>query len=72
MTQATKPYRYGGFVLIPRADGSQDLIDPATGRWINLPTQRYARWTASIVSNFHTRLQQQTPLRPSAIPHPKD
>lgn len=52
------PYLYGNYILQTRPDGSVDLIDPVTGRWINSPTQRYARWRAAIVSNFLAQLAQ--------------
>ena len=52
------PYHYSGFMLTTRPDGTVDLIDPATGNWINNSTQRYARWRASVVANFAAQLSQ--------------
>lgn len=51
-----RPYLYAGYVLQTRPNGSVDLIDPDTGNWVNSPTQRYARWRASVVSNFLAQL----------------
>lgn len=69
-----RPYLYGGYVLQTRPNGSVDLIDPVTGNWVNSPTQRYARWRASVVSNFLAQLNATTdawgmpPLRANVKP----
>lgn len=60
------PYHYSGFVLHTRPNGTVDLIDPATGNWINNSTQRYARWRASVVANFTAQLN--ACVRPASTP----
>lgn len=30
----TKPMQYKAYILAPQKDGSVDLIDPTSGRWV--------------------------------------
>lgn len=52
----TKPVMYRGFIVVPHKDGF-DLVDPGTGRWAHFPTQRFAKWAASFVTNLGERFQ---------------
>lgn len=61
-TRITKPIKYRDFIITPRADGF-DMIDPATGRWAYFPTQRFAKWSASFMSNIHGRMNQHPPKK---------
>lgn len=55
----SKPYLYGSYILSTRENGSVDLIDPATGRWVNSPTQRFARWRATFLANITDQMYGQ-------------
>jgi len=59
----TAPTAYHGFILRPRKDGGMDLIDPETHRWAAFPTQRYAKWSATLLTNMATRFGASAPLK---------
>ena len=61
-TLITKPVKYRDFIITPKAGGF-DLIDPATGRWTHFASQRYAKWSATFVSNILTRMNEHPPKR---------
>lgn len=67
-TKLTTPTMYRGYILRPRQDGSMDMIDPLTGMWASFPTQRYAKWSATFITNIHNRFTAQPPLLHSDIP----
>ena len=54
-TKITKPTFYRNYILVPRADGSMDMIDPSNGCWATFPTQRYAKWSATFLKNINER-----------------
>jgi hypothetical protein len=70
-TKITKPVRYRNFIISPRNQGF-DLIDPATGRWAHFDTQRFAKWSASFISNISTRMVQHPPLPADKIPRAEE
>jgi sensor domain CHASE-containing protein len=45
-----------GFTLVERADGSVDAVERITGRWINRPTVRAAKWAVTVHANIEERL----------------
>ena len=47
---------HAGMLIAPRINGTADLINPATGRWINLPSVRSAKWHATVWSRLASRL----------------
>jgi hypothetical protein len=57
----TTPTLYRGFIVRPAGDG-YDLIDPSTGRWAHFPTQRYAKWSATFISNIQARFAANQPI----------
>lgn len=66
-TTITHPVAYRGFILVPRKDGF-DLIDPDTGRWAHFPTQRFAKWSATFLTNISNRFAEHAPLPADKIP----
>jgi len=42
-----KVFAHSGMVVVNRGD-SCDLVDPITGRWQQFPTQRAAKWSATV------------------------
>lgn len=58
-----KPYAYNGFILRRNADGTTDVINPATRQWATFPTQRYARWAATFTHNLSARFDAHQPLK---------
>lgn len=67
-TAITRPVAYRGFIVVPRKEGF-DLVDPGTGRWAHFPTQRFAKWSATFVSNISNRFAEHPPLPADKIPH---
>lgn len=61
-TAITCPVAYNGFIIRPVAGGF-DLIDPSTKRWAHFPTQRYAKWSATMMHNLTARFEASTPLK---------
>lgn len=59
MTKKTKPaprvFKHGQCVLVRRPDGAVDVCDPTTNTWCTFPTQRQAKWSASVYSNLATK-----------------
>lgn len=63
----TKPVQYKAYILAPRSDGSVDLIDPASGRWVRSSTPRYAKWRATFLSNINEEFQRSAPVAVPAV-----
>ena len=61
-TKITQPTKYRDFVLVPKANGI-DFIDPTTGRWMHFASQRYAKWSATFMSNITSRMNANAPMR---------
>jgi hypothetical protein len=59
----TAPVAYHGFILRPRSDGGMDLIDPSTHRWAAFPTQRFAKWSATFMTNITAQFNEEAPLK---------
>ena len=59
-TKITKPILYHGFIVRPTSDG-YDLINPQTRQWAHFPTQRYAKWSATLLHNFSTKFEASQP-----------
>lgn len=68
--QITQPTAYRNYTLVPRKDGTLDVVDPTTGRWANFPTQRYAKWSATLLTNLNARFGSNDPL--VHIPQPQE
>jgi hypothetical protein len=66
-TAITAPTAYHGYILVP-CKGGMDLIDPSTGRWARFPTQRYAKWSATFITNITARFDAHIPLPAHRIP----
>jgi hypothetical protein len=47
--------------VIVKRDASCDLIDPVTGRWQVFPTQRAAKWSATVWSRLSSGFGHVTP-----------
>jgi len=60
-TPSLAPTIYSGYILRPRPDGGADLIAP-NGYWASFPTARYAKWSATFLTNINTRFTAQPPL----------
>ena len=67
-TKIKTPTVYRGFLLSPRPDGSMDLMNRDTGQWLNAPTQRYAKWTATWLHNVNTKFASNAPKEISHDP----
>lgn len=65
----TQPTAYRAYILAPQKDGSVDLIDPTTGRWIRSSTPRYAKWRATFLTNIHTAMASSQPVPVPTIPN---
>ena len=63
----TKPVQYKAYILAPRSDGSVDLIDPDSGRWVRSSTPRYAKWRATFLSNINEEFQRSAPVAIPAV-----
>jgi hypothetical protein len=50
----TKPTAYRACILVPKGGGF-DVIDTRTGHWIHVPSQRLAKWNATV----YTRLSDE-------------
>lgn len=57
--QITHPTRYAQAIITPAAGGF-DLINPQTGRWSHFPTQRAAKWWASVWSSVNEQFATST------------
>ena len=66
-TKITKPTRYRGFIIAPRAEGF-DLINPDTGQWAHFDTQRFAKWSSSFLTNLNDRFSANPSLPTQRIP----
>lgn len=62
MKTLTKPTAYRAYILAPRTDGSVDLIDPNTGRWVRSSTPRYAKWRATFLTNLNSAFEHSSPV----------
>lgn len=62
MKPTTQPTAYRAYILAPRKDGSVDLIEPATGRWVRSSTPRYAKWRATFLTNINEALSSSKPV----------
>lgn len=63
MPQLTAPTEYRGFVLVPQSDGSMHLINPTTRQWMVQPTQRAAKWSASVFSRLQAQFEGSSPRK---------
>lgn len=61
-TRIAKPTKYRDYILAPKGDGL-DMIDPTIGRWTHFPSQRYAKWSATFMSNILARMGANPPKR---------
>lgn len=62
-TKLTKPVQYKAYILAPQKDGSVDLIDPGSGRWVRSSTPRYAKWRATFLTNLNEEFQRSAPVK---------
>lgn len=61
-SKLTKPVQYKAYILAPQKDGSVDLIDPTSGRWVRSSTPRYAKWRATFLTNLNEEFQRSAPV----------
>ena len=64
MTKTTKigtPVVYKNCYIVPVNDGF-DLVDKTTGRWIHLPSQRLAKWNATVWTRLSLEFDTSNPL----------
>lgn len=64
MTKTTKigtPVSYKNCYIVPVNDGF-DLVDKTTGRWIHLPSQRLAKWNATVWTRLSVEFDTSNPL----------
>lgn len=54
-----KVYNYSGYVLSQRSNGTVDLIDTQTGKWVNSKSTRLARWRATFLNNMLLEMNSQ-------------
>lgn len=64
MTKTTKigtPVSYKNCYIVPVNDGF-DVVDKTTGRWIHMPSQRLAKWNATVWTRLSTEFDTSNPL----------
>lgn len=64
MTKTTKigtPVSYKNCYIVPVNDGF-DVVDKITGRWIHMPSQRLAKWNATVWTRLSTEFDTSNPL----------
>ena len=64
MTKTVKigaPVSYKNCYIVPVNDGF-DLVDKTTGRWIHLPSQRLAKWNATVWTRLSLEFDTSNPL----------
>lgn len=49
-----KVYKYASVIISARPNGDFDVIDPTTNVWRTFPSQRAARWSATVFSRLST------------------
>lgn len=52
--QLPKVYKYASVIISARPNGEYDVIDPTTNVWRTFPSQRAARWSATVFSRLST------------------
>jgi hypothetical protein len=65
MTKTTKigaPVSYKNCYIVPVNDGF-DVVDKTSGRWIHLPSQRLAKWNATVWTRLSVEFDTSTPLK---------
>jgi hypothetical protein len=65
MTKTTKigaPVSYKNCYIVPVNNGF-DVVDKTSGRWIHLPSQRLAKWNATVWTRLSVEFDTSTPLR---------
>lgn len=67
-TKITVPTRHHGYILVPREGDGMDLIDPSTGQWASFPTQRYAKWSSTFITNINKRFNEHPALKAYEMP----
>jgi hypothetical protein len=63
MKKSTKigaPVAYRGCYIVPANDGF-DVVDRTTGRWIHQPSQRLAKWNATVWTRLSTEFDTSLP-----------
>ena len=69
MTKTTKigtPVSYRNCYIVPVNNGF-DLIDKTSGRWIHLPSQRLAKWNATVWTRLSVEFDTSNPLSNSKL-----
>lgn len=64
MTKTTKigtPVSYKNCYIVPVNDGF-DVVDKTTGRWIHMPSQRLAKWNATVWTRLSVEFDTSNPL----------
>lgn len=54
-TPKPRVFKHGQCVLVRRPDGTVDVCDPKTSTWSTFPTERQAKWSATVFTNLATR-----------------
>ena len=55
------PVSYRNCFIVPVNDGF-DVVDKTTGRWIHMPSQRLAKWNATVWTRLSTDFDTSTPI----------
>ena len=55
------PVAYKNCFIVPVNDGF-DVVDKTTGRWIHMPSQRLAKWNATVWTRLSTDFDTSTPI----------
>jgi hypothetical protein len=61
------PTGYKGCIIVPVADGF-DVVDRVTGRWMHVPTQRVAKWNATVWTRLSDEFNDNEPLPLTMLP----
>lgn len=55
------PTGYKGCIIVPVGDGF-DVVDRASGRWMHVPSQRIAKWNATVWTRLRDEFGESEPL----------
>ena len=54
------PTGYKGCIIVP-VGGGFDVVDRASGRWMHVPSQRVAKWNATVWTRLSTEFDTSMP-----------
>lgn len=61
------PTGYKGCIIVPVNDGF-DVVDRVTGKWMHVPSQRVAKWNATVWTRLSGEFDAHEPLPLTMLP----